>query len=163
MADPRITLNVTPAYEEIEVAGMTVPVDAATARMIREAIRDEDWEHVGQLLAGAKADGSIPDHETRRRKARLAATITQAQKELAKLNAMPPEPTTGVNPVVVFDKTFGQNKTYAFVAIKANGLWHTTGDRGNNRRVTWPDLWRFIIEAEPEAPQVSVVEQVRVI
>lgn len=145
-------------YTVVEVAGFEVPLDNGTANRVKKAMSDGDWDEVGKILAGVGRDGDIPDHETLRHKARIAAQMTELQKQLAELDTIPKEPRPEDSPngvaVLTFNKKFGGNTTYTYAAIRIHDHWAVTGRNHRGTTFTWHELWKFINGGEQSAPMV---------
>lgn len=157
-ATPVRRVSIINDYVVVEVAGFEVPLDNDTARRVREAMYAGDWDEVGRILAGMTKDGEIPDHETLRRKATIAAQMTKLKREMDELDLIPKEPRPEDSPngtaVLTFHKTFGTRTGYTYAAIRVGNQWVITGNNNRDRKFTWLDLWKFIGQSEPTRPTV---------
>jgi len=70
----------------------------------------------------------------------------QAQERIDFLSTLPQEPAThGDACVIFFEKQFNRNgQWYTYAAVKANGLWYSTGPRAP-KGFTWDQLveWMY--------------------
>lgn len=88
-----------------------------------------------------------------RRRISAQRTIERAERELARLESLPKEPTLAddPNPIIYFVKSFGGSREYDYAALKAgDGKWYTTGPR-SPKGYTWAELvdWMFSEGDEP--------------
>lgn len=68
----------------------------------------------------------------------LKAAIAKAQKELALLERIPPEPAERLTTFVV---TFNGSKPYTYVALRIDGEWLVSGKHFDDSRWTWGGIF----------------------
>lgn len=78
------------------------------------------------------------------RRETLMSVIAHYNVELEKLNNYP-EDVYEDGEVIRFDKTFNDGLTYSYAAIKAEGLWYTTGP-SSPKGYSWEALLDWIFK-----------------
>lgn len=98
------------------------------------------------------------------RRSTVERRIASLEAELARLEALPPEP-ADADAVVWFQKTFGDTSTkpYTFAACRIEitnpRRWYLTGRTTRIGGYTWEELLDFIAKQEPSMPAVYVVNE----
>lgn len=113
-----------------------------------------------QPLGETSADNGNRKWSTVKQKSRieaLEARINAMMDEVQRLKSRPEEPDKDVN-IVYFTKQFTvYGKVYSYAAIKAAGLWYTTGPRAP-KAYSWDELLDFIDDDDDEIA-ISVVTE----
>lgn len=72
----------------------------------------------------------------------LRGHIKDHMSQIEHLQNLPEEP--DVEPAVIwFEKTFADGRTYTYAAVKADGLWYTSGPR-TPKGYTWENLMTWV-------------------
>lgn len=70
-------------------------------------------------------------------------------EKLAKLDRFGEEDPFDDGAVIQFEKQFGNGRLYSYAAIRADGLWYTTGPR-SPKGYTWEDFTQFLADGVDE-------------
>lgn len=101
-----------------------------------------------------------PMTSTGRRRQMILLGIARKQRELVELDSIPDEPAleNDMPTIVNFEKTFGGQSSYSYVAIRtSDGWWYPSGSKHEGRRYRWADLVQFVRRQEPTNPDIWLV------
>jgi hypothetical protein len=138
----------TDMYDIREHAGSDRP-----GRLFREALMEH--KELTSPIGHPKTDkikGEMNMINKSRAIADLKAAISAAQKELALLERIPPEPG---EKLTTFTVTFSGSKPYTYVGLRIDGKWSMTGRHFNGSRYTWSGIFERFAEINARVCYVS--------
>jgi hypothetical protein len=139
-----------PAYVDDDLhGGDSVVIGRAYSgeSLLNTVFADTRSPNVFRDIANDKAKKGKKDKVAKGRISDLELRIAQLKKELKRLKDRPNEPTENGN-IISFHKQFsGGGTVYSYAAIKAAGLWYTTGPK-SPKGYSWDELLDFIGDNE---------------